>query len=117
MIRQPLIARAIQPQTRTIDMRMPGRGRGGTSPSFSGIVYLAGRRYYDPALSTIAIGQQISDNSTDAAKTWVVVDLELNTVSYENGPPPFDSDGRMPPSQEWYETAKTFGDIHVTRFG
>jgi len=45
MIRQPLIARAIQPQTRTIDMRMPGRGRGGGSTPLSENVYLWGRRY------------------------------------------------------------------------
>lgn len=63
---------------------------------FSGRVYLAGVRY--DGLGT---------------KAWVRVRVDVNTVEDHDGPAP----NPFPPGEEWYEVAKTSGDIHVTRFG
>jgi len=83
----------------------------GLGMDFSGIVYLAGQRFYD-ADSTDTTGTIITDASTAAAKTWIKVDVANNTVTYQDGPAPIP----FPSGEEWYERAKTSGDIHITRF-
>lgn len=89
-------------------------------PRWSGVVYLAGKPFRDGALAPDEISGSdgaIVDNSTGGAKTWIKVCVNpyAEAVSYEDAPV-FVS-GRFPPDTEYYERAKTAGDIHVSRFG
>lgn len=67
-------------------------------PKFSGIVYLAGKKF---------------DLRGQTPGVYVKVDIAAGTVAYTDTAPadPF------PPSEEYYEVAQTFGHIHVPRFG
>jgi hypothetical protein len=67
---------------------------GGSSSSFTGTAYIAGRK-------TTGLG----------TKAWVRVFLDTATAEDHDGPPP----DPFPPNEEWYEVAQTFGNIHVPR--
>lgn len=94
-------------------------GSGGVG-RWTGVVYVAGRPFRDTDMVPDEISGSdgtITDNSTAGAKTWIKVDVSpaAEVVSYEDAPV-FVS-GRFPEDTEYYERAKTAGDIHVTRFG
>lgn len=75
-----------------------------STSTFTGVVYCGGRRF--TGLGT---------------KAWVRVNVletvVANMVTDQDGPPPYDSNGRLPEGEEWYEVAGTAGDIHIPRFG
>lgn len=75
-----------------------GDYRGKPPSGFTGIVYLAGKKF---------------DLTASARKKWVKVDVAAGTVAYTDTDPtdPF------PPGTEYFETNHTHGNIHVTRFG
>lgn len=62
--------------------------------SFSGTAYIAGHK-------TTGLG----------TKAWVRCKLDLATAEDHDGPAP----DPFPPNEEWYEVAKTSGDIHISR--
>jgi hypothetical protein len=72
-------------------------GGGGGSASFSGVVYLAGKKY----------------ELNGTSKAWIRVFISPPGVVYDDGPPP----DPFPPGEEWYATSSTAGDIHIPRFG
>ena len=72
-------------------------GGGGEEGGFSGTVYIAGNKV----------------DLTGTPKEWVRVNVSDGTAVYHDGPP----SNPFPPNEEWYYVAKTFGDIHITRFG
>jgi hypothetical protein len=82
--------------------------------SWAGYVRMGGARFYDSDIAAdTATGTPITDNSTAAAKTWLVCNLSANTVTYEDGPPP----EPLPHNSEWYEVFYLREPVHITRFG
>jgi len=65
--------------------------------SFSGTAYVAGLK--------------ITGLNSNPLYPWVMIDLSAMTAVEDAGPPP----NPFPPSIEYYEKAKTVGDIHLTR--
>jgi len=67
--------------------------------SFSGYVWVAGKRF---------------DLTAATPQSWIKVDVDAGTVAYD-ATGPADAT-QFEDGVEWYRTAYTAGDIHVTRF-
>jgi hypothetical protein len=64
---------------------------------FSGIAYIAGNK--------------TTGLNSDGTKAWVRCFIDTATAEENAGPPP----NPFPINEEWYEKAKTAGDIHIPR--
>ena len=54
--------------------------------------------------------------NSDPSKPWIKVDLTGDPPSVTQETEYTGPAGRFPDSEEWYEKATTYGDIHITRF-
>jgi len=71
-----------------------------------------------PAFSGKAIvgGWITTGLNSDPSKPWIKVDLTSDPPSVTQEAEYTGPAGRFPDSEEWYEKATTYGDIHITRF-